>query len=375
VEVKDEGPGLAKDKQKKLFSRFVSFNEDKSKPSTGIGLSMVKDLVEKHAAKVMVESEEGKGSCFTVSFLFGLDHFGKDVEIIAATENKSPKTAELVSIQNAVETIDDNPKHNAKPTILIVEDDTELCAFIKSILENDYVVYESEDGVDGLEKAIKFSPDFVVSDIMMPRMDGVELLQSLKGNINTSHIPVILLTAKTTIESKLEGLAYGADDYITKPFSVAYFQARIINLLEQRKRLQEVFRSKLTFTTVNDYEPQPFFVSVQDKDMMKDVMQFIENNIDNSEFIIEDMVQHIGMSRSGFFKKLKGLTGLAPLEFIRDVKMQRAAQLLVSNKLMVKEVSYMVGMSDTKHFSKCFKEKYGVSPLEYRNQNTENKTI
>lgn len=370
INVHDQGTGVTKEKQKRLFTRFASFNEDKSKPSTGIGLSLVKDLAEKHGAKVSVESEEGKGSSFTVSFMYGVDHFGKNVEIIAASAvEQLPKDgihAESTSLQ--VEHIEENPKLSTKSSVLIVEDDSDLRSFIKSILENDYTIYESEDGVDGLEKAIKCFPDFVVSDIMMPRMDGIELLQNLKKNLITSHIPVILLTAKTTIESKLEGLAYGADDYITKPFSVQYFQARIANLIQQRKQLQQIFRTGLISHSTADFEPQPLAINVHDEEMMQKVMQFIEENMENSELTVEELGQYIGMSRSVFFNKIKSLTGLSPVEFIRDVKMKQAAQILASGKYMVKEVSYLVGISDTKYFAKCFKTKYGMTPFEYKNQ-------
>ena len=370
IEVRDQGTGVTKEKQKRLFTRFASFNVDKSKPSTGIGLSLVKDLAEKHGAKVSVESEEGKGSTFTVSFLYGVEHFGKNVEIIVASSSE-PLLMDGIQTEGVLlqaEPNEENPKLSNKSSVLIVEDDSDLRSFIKSILENDYTIYESEDGVDGLEKATRFFPDFVVSDIMMPRMDGIELLQSLKKNIITSHIPVILLTAKTTIESKLEGLAYGADDYITKPFSVQYFKARIANLIQQRKLLQEIFRKNLITHNTSEFNPQPLAISVHDNEIMQRVMQFIEENMENSELTVEELGQFIGMSRSVFFNKIKSLTGLSPVEFIRDVKMKRAAQILVSGQYMVKEVSYLVGISDTKYFAKCFKAKFGVTPLEYKNQ-------
>ncbi len=370
IEVRDQGSGVPHDKQKRLFTRFASFNEDKSKPSTGIGLSLVKDLAEKHSAKVTVESEEGKGSCFTVSFLFGIEHFDKNVEIIAASTNDQlPEVAQSISSRvDYIEPIEDNIKNNSKSSVLVVEDDAELRSFMKSILESEYIIYESEDGADGLEKAIQFCPDFVVSDIMMPRMDGIELLQNLKKNRNTSHIPVILLTSKTTIESKLEGLAYGADDYITKPFSVPYFQARIANLLQQRKQLQDIFRGNLTSYSMDEYNPLPYSINTQDEEMVKKIMELIEENMESSDFTVEDLCQSVNMSRSVFFKKLKSLTGLAPVEFIRDVKMRRAAQILATTKYMIKEVAYLVGISDSKYFTKCFKAKYGMTPLEFKNQ-------
>jgi signal transduction histidine kinase/DNA-binding response OmpR family regulator/ligand-binding sensor domain-containing protein len=369
VEVKDQGKGISKEKQKDLFARFSSFNEDKSKPSTGIGLFIVNDLVTKHEGKITVESELGKGSVFTVSFLRGLSHFGDNAEIISKNADEKA-TAHAKSGENAgTDTSAETPHEESsdkRKTILIVEDDADLRGFIRTILEKDHRIIEAEDGIDGLKKTEKYNPDFIVSDIMMPRMDGIEFLQKIRENINTSHIPIILLTAKTTLESKLEGLEYGADDYITKPFSVPYFRARIDNLLERRKHLQEIYFSHLASESTPEFEPQPFVITSQDKTLMKNVVRLIEENMDNSDFTVEELSVNIGMSRSVFFNKIKGLTGFAPLEFIRDIKMKRAAQLLSSGEFMVKEVSFMIGISDTKYFGKCFKAKYGMTPQEYK---------
>ena len=368
VQVKDHGAGISKEKLKNLFIRFSSFNEDKSKPSTGIGLSMVKELADKHSAKVAVESEPGIGSTFTVSFLRGISHFDKKVEILAQTGNSVQQEPEAETII-AHENTENEHNKNKKSSVLIVEDDADLRQFIRSIIENEYSILEAEDGMEGWILAQKHCPDFIVSDIMMPRMDGVELLEKIKTTLSTSHIPVILLTAKTTIESKLEGLSCGADDYITKPFSVPYFKARIVNLIQQRKQLQELFRNNLNTATGNvEFSPQPFTFSSQDEQMMNKVLALIEENMDNTDFSVEELGKNLMMSRSVFFKKIKSLTGLAPVEFIRDMKMKRASQILLSGEYMVKEVSYMVGISDTKYFAKCFKAKYGVTPAEFKSK-------
>lgn len=364
LEVSDEGPGLPKEKQKNLFTRFASFNVDKSKPSTGIGLSMVKELADKHAARIQVDSEEGKGTRIKISFLTGYEHFGKHVEIIAAQTQQEtsepfgcdPKDVEVITGLK-------EEQQNEMPSILIVEDDEDLRTFIRTILEEQYTVIEAENGQEAKDIALVEIPDIIVSDIMMPVMDGIELLQELKKNIITSHIPIVLLSSKTTIESKLEGLAYGADDYITKPFSVSYFKARIANLISQRKHLQEIFRSQ---NGKHHYEPQAFAVTSQDEVLMENVVKVIEKNMENFEFSVDDMRAEVGMSRSAFFKKIKGLTGLAPVEFVRDIKLKRAAQLLSSGEYRVKEVTYMIGFSDSKYFAKCFKEKFGLTPMEYK---------
>lgn len=358
--VRDEGCGIAKEKQKELFTRFASFNEDKSKPSTGIGLSIVKDLIDKHSGKITVISEPGKGSTFTIYLIKGTNHFDANVELI---KTKPATVSEKVDEPAAPK--DELPER--EHAILVIEDNIELRQFIRTILEHDYHIIEAGDGMEGLEKAQTANPDFIVSDIMMPQMDGIELLKRLKEDINTCHIPVILLTAKSAIESKLEGLIHGADDYITKPFSVQYFRARINNLLDQRKRLQDAFRLQLT----QPKEKQPNAVSLpinpQDESLMNNIIQLINAHIDNSEFTIDDLSAAIGMSRSVFSNKVKSLTGLTPFEFIRDLKLKKAAQLLASGSFMVKEVSYMIGISDTKHFGKIFKAKFGVTPQEYKN--------
>jgi len=385
LDIIDEGVGISKEKQKKLFTRFVTFSDDKIKPSTGIGLNMVKELADKHMAKVSLDSDEGKGSKFTVSFQKGLSHFGKDVEIIAASNETLKSTPDKIENIQTPDTDNLQIEKNEKQSILIVEDDNDLRSFIRTILEDEYQVFEAEDGQIGMKMAQKHCPDFIVSDIMMPNMDGVELLQALRREKTTCHIPVVLLTAKTTIETKLEGLQYGADDYITKPFSVSYFRARIANLLLQRKNLQRIYRENLVpadiaqsdnrqAETRKDYQPQTVVIASHDDEMMKKIMELIEKNMDNSDFSVEKMGQYVGMSRSVFFKKLKSLTGLSPVEFVRDIKMKRAAQLLESGKLMVKEVATHVGISDTRYFAKCFKAKYGMIPQEYKSRATEKRT-
>ncbi len=371
IYVKDEGKGISLEKQKTLFTRFASFNEDKNNPSTGIGLSMVKELSDKLKASISVDSSLGKGTTFGICLQDGLAHFGDDVDVVIKNQNQT-SDEEHEDVVSTIGTIEDEPaKKNEKASVLIVEDDEDLRYFLKTVLESDYKIYESPDGIDGLEKALKFIPDFIVSDIMMPKMDGVELLRNLKDNINTSHIPVVLLTAKTTIESKLQGLEYGADDYITKPFSVPYFRARIKNLLEQRKHLQELYNSNLQIAR-KDYGPQIPMVTSQDDLFMERVIREIEKNMDNSDFSVEGLHNSVGIGKTVFFKKIKSLTGFSPIEFIRDIKMKRAAQYLSTGEYSVKEVSYMVGISDSGYFRKCFKQKYKVNPTEYQLQQKEN---
>lgn len=370
IEVQDEGVGISREKQSRLFKRFESFNEDKNKPSTGIGLSMVKELADKHHAKVFVDSQPNAGSTFTVIFQRGLSHFDENINIISTpkeTEEEQHIETENLQIQD-----DAQPPKEDKLTVLIVEDDDDLRKFICTILEKDYIVHEAADGEEGLKKAMNLMPDLIVSDIMMPKTDGIELLRKVRENINTSHILFLLLTAKTTLESKLEGLDKGADEYITKPFNVPYFRAKIKTMLERRSILQHYYRQVVSYKSISStgsgFSPSKPEISSQDDTFMKTVIEIIEKNIDNSDFMIEDLTAEVGMSRTVFYKKIKSLTGLAPVEFIRDIVIQRAAQLLESGNYSVKEVAYIVGMSDAKYFSKCFKKKYDMTPSEYKKQ-------
>jgi signal transduction histidine kinase/ligand-binding sensor domain-containing protein/DNA-binding response OmpR family regulator len=368
IEVADEGRGIPQHLQRNLFTRFASFNEDKNKPSTGIGLFIVKELVDKHNGRITVESEVNEGSIFTIAFPRGVQHFGKNVEFFTAEDEpieSTPPAAESVDAEP-----DASDSKERRRSILLVEDDADLRLFVKATLHDEYTVFEAKNGREGWEKACKNLPDFVISDIMMPEMDGVELLRQLKNDFRTSHIPVVLLTAKTTIESQIEGLSYGADDYITKPFSIPFFKARIRNLFEQRKRLQEAYRSRLTDLAPAEpatAEDNSFTLPSQDDMLLEKAVRIIETHIDNSEFQVDNLVSALGMSRSVFFNKLKSITGLAPIEFIRDVKLKYAAQLLSKGDYLVKEVAYMIGVSDTKYFCKCFKIKFGVTPQDYKN--------
>ena len=362
LEVKDTGKGISKEKQRILFTRFASFNEDKSNPSTGIGLSMVKELVDRLGATISVESEPDKGSTFTV-------HFPEQKSNVQVVQ-KNTQEKESALVQPPTETLtgisNKSDKKNV-PVVLIVEDDGDLRLFLRTILEKKYAVHEAVDGNDGWKKAQRIIPDFIISDIMMPGMDGVDLLKKIRGNIGTSHIPLVLLTAKTTVESRVEGMEYGADDYITKPFNVPYFIARIENLLRQRQYLQEYYRISGDNPPRN-YEPQRPIISSQDDFFMEKVIKEIENNIENSDFVIDDLANTMGMSRTVFFKKVKGLTGCAPIEFVRDIRLKRSRQLLDTGELSIKEVAFMVGITDPSYFRKCFKEKFGMNPTEYKNK-------
>lgn len=361
LKVKDNGPGISPLIQERLFIRFSNYNENPNNPSTGIGLSIVKDLADKHGASITVDSELGKGSCFQLCFLKGYQHFDGDVDILF--EEFDENLEDFTTAENRLVLTELEDKIKDKPVGLIVEDDPELSAFIVSILENEYTIHVAENGIEGHLKAVSLSPDFIISDIMMAQMDGIEMLKLIRNNFATSHIPVILLSAKTSIESRLEGMDYGADEYLTKPFNVSYLKARVKNILEQRKRLQ------LLYSNGNIAEiplEEPLQISNQDHKFMLKVTELVKENLSKTDFSVDELGKLMCMSRASFFNKLKDLTGIAPVVFIRDMRLNHAAEMLKKEDLLIKEICFEVGFNDLKYFGKCFKLKFNHTPAEYR---------
>lgn len=362
LKVIDNGPGINPAVQKRLFIRFSNYNENPNNPSTGIGLSIVKDLADKHSASILVDSFAGKGSSFQLCFLKGYNHFNDDVDILFE-ESDDYLEGDMATIEHAPHQPIAEEISEGKPVGLIVEDDPELRNFIVSVLQEEYTIYAAENGLEGHLKAESLSPNFIISDIMMPQMDGIEMLRLIRNNIATSHIPVILLSAKTAIESKLEGMEYGADDYLTKPFNVGFLKARIKNVLEQRKRLQKLY-STGNVHEISEIEPLP--ISNKDHKFMFQVIQFVNENMAKSDFSVDELGKLMYMSRASFFNKLKSITGVSPVVFIRDMRLNKAAELIKNEDMLIKEVCFEVGFNDLKYFGKCFKTKFNATPAEYR---------
>lgn len=372
MSVQDQGIGIAESKQKSLFVRFENLVDKNlfNQPSSGIGLSLVKELVEMHQGKITIQSKPGEGSNFTVLLLKGQDHFDADTEFIVSddiTHQQESKSYLNVSpTQAEMETEPDT----AKETLLLVEDNTELRFFLKTIFISHFNIIEAENGKTGLEKAREFTPDIIISDVMMPEMDGIEMMKELHADVNTSHIALILLTAKSNIESKIEGMELGADDYITKPFSAAYLKARIFNLLEQRKKLQALYCATLISNTSGEEgtenQIQAPSLSPSDQKFVDRLMELMDEHMDNGALMVEDLAASLSMSRSVFFKKLKSLIGLSPVEFVREVRMKRAAELIEEGGYNMAQIAYMVGFNDPHYFSKCFKLVFSMTPTEYK---------
>ena len=370
IAVADTGIGIPKDKRSVLFERFASQNEIHSalnKTGTGIGLNLVKELVDLQHGFIEVESEPGKGSTFTVLFPIGKEHFAGDT-----VEMVMDDTMAAAEEPSAIKDLPHKPIADSRYDILVVDDNEDMCRFLSSFLTPLYSVREASDGYDALEKIRQQIPDMIVTDLMMPNMDGLQLTDRVKNDTSTSHIPVILLTAKSAIESRLEALKYGADDYITKPFSPEYLMTRIENILRQRKNLQETYRSNLL-----SLQPKQLREQSPDETFLAHLLEFMEHNMDNSDLTVDDLVREMTLGRTVFFNKLKSLTGLSPVEFIREVRIKRAAQLLEMGHYNVTEITYMVGMNDSRYFAKCFKNAFGVTPTEYKRslQNGENEEV
>lgn len=366
--MEDNGQGIPSENLDKIFDLFNHFSDARySVSGTGIGLSFSKGLVELHHGELLVDSKvatdhENGYTCFTVKLSLGSAHLNpdeinpefKDSENITQYHTLGLNLEE--PLINTAETLIDNTD---KPIMLIVEDNLEVLSFMASTFAGAYNVHKAEDGLKGLQMATEIIPDIIISDVMMPNMNGIELCNKVKSDIRTSHIPIVLLSARTPLIFKIEGLETGADDYITKPFSVNVLEARVSNLVESRKKLRDRYRQEITL------QPKNVAITSPDEKFLTKVMKFIEENIAEPNLTVEELGKEIGMSRVTLYRKIKGLTNQTAIEFIRGVRIKRAAQLLEQNKFNVSEVSYMVGFMDVDYFRKCFKEQFGYTPKEY----------
>jgi DNA-binding response OmpR family regulator/two-component sensor histidine kinase len=369
LEVKDNGKGIPKDLQEQIFKRFFEKEAtfQHSFKNSGIGLAVSKQLVEMHHGSIEVSSDPGLGASFRVRIPLGNKHFSTD-EIIVGFKNSedisqySPQklpeiTAEKVPLPSSAEA-GTNPKEE-QIQLLIVEDNLEVQNYIKQVFEGEYQLITASDGEEGLAKAKEQSPDLILSDVMMPKMDGISFCSQIKTNVETSHIPVILLTARTAFIYKLEGLETGADDYITKPFSPEELKLRVRNMLQARMRMREKVARVLKL------EPKEVTLTSTDELFLEKAIQLVEENMDNVDFSVEDFAFEMAVSRALLFTKIKAVTDLTPNNFIKTLRMKRAAQILKQQKLSVAEVAYQVGFRDSRYFSKTFRKQFGKTPSEY----------
>ena len=369
VKVVDTGVGIPKEMQKNIFERFYQTERIKNRKvgSTGIGLSFIKGLVEMHGGDISFESEEDLGTTFFVKLKKGNAHLNDEqmraVSREANTSRKNYSFLEPVKVEREENGAESKKK---KTKVLIVEDNFELRSFVKDSLNDVYDIYMAENGKEGLDKVAELNPEVVVSDIMMPVMNGFELCETIKSDEKISHIPVILLTAKSTAENRIIGYKKGADGYISKPFSLEVLEARIQNLIESREKLRNTFKSNIVV------EPSKVTTTSMDEKFLQRILKIIEENIPNSEFTVEQLSTEYGMSQIVMNKKLKSLTGYTAKAFIRSIRLKRAAQLFATGKYSVTDVTYEVGFSDLKYFRTCFKDQFALSPSEYMKKHKEN---
>jgi len=372
ISIANSGEGIPKDNLPYVFDRFYQGDSDSTRKyaGTGIGLALVKELVELHQGNVSVESFDGK-TIFTVTLPFNNDYLiEKDVNEqtpdVADDELLNHEQVGIFEVEQSTKQIIDKDEleneNQEQLEILIVEDHQDLRNFIKESLDDEYKVIEASDGEEGLQKAEEAIPDLIISDVMMPRMDGYELCKKLKTNKNTNHIPVILLTAKASRENKLEGLETGADDYLIKPFDGIELGFRIKNLIRIREQLQKKYQQEVWL------KPKEIKISSIHQKFLEDLKEIVENNIDDDTFSVEIMGREIGMSRSQLHRKLKALTDQPPTTFIRNYRLHRAADLLKQETGNVTEIAYQVGFSSQTYFTTCFQELFECSPSNYKSQ-------
>lgn len=376
LDVRDTGKGISQDEADKIFERF--FQAKGAASGTGIGLALVKSFVELHHGEARVESEPGKGSDFIV--VIPREQEGdsqvihNDVDIVDNSVNASASTGKNVVDESVLQYIDDGDRSRGKvqqlvnentnrPTVLVIDDNTDIRQYERTLLQDEYVVLEAADGKEGLAVALKEVPDLVICDVMMPVMDGLEFTKQLKTNTATSHIPVIMLTAKNLEEHRAEGYEHGADSYITKPFHSKVLLARIENLLRQRQLLKNLYQG----AQEAEKEISESHLEDRDKQFLKQLQAIIQKNLSDSEFGVEDMGQQIGLSRVQLYRKVKAMTGSSVVDLLRKARLAKARRLLETRSMSVSEVAYEVGFSAPSYFTKCFKEEYGMLPGDVGN--------
>jgi signal transduction histidine kinase/ligand-binding sensor domain-containing protein/DNA-binding response OmpR family regulator len=356
IKLRDSGIGISENELPRLFDRFyqVDSSHTREHEGTGIGLALTKELVELHHGSISVDSKAGQWTEFTIELPLGRKHL-KDDKIVEKTVGDDS----IFTDSSSQAPQNDDDASEDKNIILVVEDNADVREFIRDSLGNDFQIEEAANGEQGVRKAEKFIPDLIISDVMMPKMDGTELTRKLKNDEKTSHIPIILLTAKSEQESKLEGLETGADDYLTKPFDTKELRIRIKNLISVRKKLQEKFGR-------GEYVPKTErkkLTNLEEQFMCK-VMGVIENHLSEEEFNIEQFAEEVYMSRMQLHRKLKALTGKSASLYVRSFRLLRARKMIEEKQATISEIAYSVGFSSPAYFTRCFKKEFGFPPSE-----------
>ena len=368
IKISDSGVGIPKDKLDKIFNRFfqVDDSSERTYGGSGIGLALVKELIELHKWKIYVNSEFGEGTEFKIQIPMSENYLNEEEKvknkietvsagpaIITNKDNQIYKTAEFEKINTEV------INTNSRGIVLIVDDSEDVRKYLYSLLKTKYELLLAANGDEGIKVAGEIMPDLIISDVMMPSMDGIEFCRKIKNDWRTSDIPVILLTAKASFESKIEGLDIGADEYLTKPFNSQELFARIKNLLDQRKRLREKYNK--------DLEPinETTNLNSAENEFTNKAIILVEENLDKSNFGVEELAKELFVSRTQLHRKISTITGHAPGEFIRNIKLKKAAALLLEGKLSVTQVAYEIGFSSPAQFTRAFTKYFDCLPSEY----------
>lgn len=363
--VSDTGVGIAPDELNRVFDPYyqASHTNTLRLTGTGIGLALAQQFAERHGGQLTVASTQGVGTTFELRLPLGQQHLlPEDLELADTTtplaEAELPPLAEIE--EDAANRSVAAP--SGRPRLLVVEDNDEVRQYLEQLFAADYEVVTAEDGVVGWEKALALLPDLIISDVMMPRSDGLELCQRLKQYPKTSHIPVVLLTARTAETHELEGLGVGADDYVSKPFNPTLLHAKVAALLRNRRKLHEFYQRHILL------QPTEIVVADADREFLEQAMRVVEQHLSDHEFGVPVLTREMAMSNSVFYRRIKSITGQTVVEFIRDVRLKRAAQLLAQTQLLVSEVGFEVGIENAKYFRQVFQKLHGLTPSEYAKQ-------
>lgn len=355
IKVSDTGTGISEKNLKNIFNRFYTVDEKKSE-SNGIGLALVKDLLSLHHGEISVASKPGKGTVFTVTVPVSKECFSSD-EIVRPVVDIDESTTNMPhDLEATVAT--EGKEVNSDVTLLLVEDNEELLTLMRRMFSQKYNVLTAKNGIEALDVIDKNDIDIIISDVMMPEMDGLTMCGKLKSDIKTSHIPLILLTAKSRTEDRVECYKAGADGYIAKPFELKVLEARIENFLSNKAIRQQKFQNEPD-ATLTELEMSPL-----DKSFIDKIVSVIDQNLTDPGFDIDRLAESVNMSRSAFYRKIKVITGMSPVEFMRSTKLKKAYEMLKQGGMNISEVAYASGFSNPKYFSTCFKEQFGMSPSE-----------
>jgi len=377
VRVEDTGVGIPQNKIEEIFERFSQGQSSKNAyyPGTGIGLALSKEIVNLHHGFISADSKTNQGSVFTVELLLGKDHFKPSEadfyvgDTVSEVEHENTDPNADSEVELSAEQPDND---NSLPTLLVVEDNKDLCNLLRLQLEDIYKVYTAGNGAEGLKKIHLYHPDIVVTDQMMPEMSGLEMLEQVRKDFQISHIPVIILTAKTDDAAKIKAINMGANAYITKPFSKEYLIARIEQLLSERKVFRDKILKQEEIAEPENNDSYEKYLGKKDIELLEKIHQVIEENLDNSDFNIDTIAVNIGLSRSAFFKKLKSLTGLAPVDTVKEMRLNKSIELLKNTDMTISEIAFAVGFKEAGYYGKCFRKKYNQTPTEYMSKYRKN---